>query len=120
MWAFDLVREYAIKQIDERFTDPFDRLDLVAKCNVEKWRAYAYRVICERQEPLTQLEGSRLGMARLIAIGRIREQRPRVGAPTSSEAYCPNCGGYHAMYCDISMASREVETAISQAVELQS
>lgn len=99
MWGFDAVREYTIKEIDQRFNetldgyDPFDRLDLADRANVPKWRRPAFRVICERSGFLKLEEAQRLGLKRTVAICAVREQcRPAPGVRCGS---CYNCSyGY--------------------------
>lgn len=98
MWGFDAVREYAIKEIDQRFPpggdnyDPFDRLDLADRTNVAKWRRPAFEAICNRSNSLTLDDGRRLGIERLVVVSAIRERcRPSLSHPHR----CNRCGNRH-------------------------
>lgn len=99
-WGFETVREFAIKEIDRRFTerepgyDPFDRLDLADRVDVPGWKRPAYEVICNRTEILTAQEGQRLGVERAIVLCGIREQL--VTRKLLSGSGCWTCRNGHA------------------------
>ncbi|KAG8895973.1 hypothetical protein FRB99_000234, partial [Tulasnella sp. 403] len=77
MWDFERIRAYAISQIDDNYDhqDPLDRIDLAEKCRVAKWLHPAYVKLCERAEPMTGVDGRRLGYDRFAAICKIREMK---------------------------------------------
>lgn len=107
MWGFKSVREYAIKEISTRFsdpatTDPFDRLELADKCDVSQWRLPEYLKICRRKDPITMDEGMRLGWKRFVALSRVREQAPRVyftGTEMSLADWIPTVDPYLELWC---------------------
>lgn len=58
--------------------DTFDTLDLAFRCKVGKWVQPAYRRLCERPESLSLQEAAKLGLARFVAISRIRDEMSRM------------------------------------------
>ncbi|KAG8898652.1 hypothetical protein FRB99_007240, partial [Tulasnella sp. 403] len=70
MWSFADIRSYVIKQIDDNFAhqDALDMIELALKCQVADWLHPSYVRLCDRVEPITALEGSRLGFERFAAI----------------------------------------------------
>ena len=91
MWSFDRIREYAIDEIEKEPRDPFELLELSFKCNVEKWRLLSYRRMCERVQPLTLAEASRLGLPRFVAICHVRERWMASRIQNWRCGMCPTC-----------------------------
>jgi hypothetical protein len=72
MWNFASMRTLAIRQLSS-LTTPVDRVVLGRKYGIEHWLGPAYQAICERDEWLSEEEGSRLGLEDVLKIGRARQ-----------------------------------------------
>ncbi|KAG8912375.1 hypothetical protein FRC01_005131, partial [Tulasnella sp. 417] len=74
MWGFDDIRTNIIAKMDETISkiDPLDRIDASLKCRVEKWLHPAYKVLCTRDNGLSNDDAGRLGLDKSAAIWRIR------------------------------------------------
>ncbi|CCM02991.1 uncharacterized protein FIBRA_05106 [Fibroporia radiculosa] len=75
MWDFSDVRKLAIRKLQALSMDPVDKIILSRKYRIHgEWTIGAYTTLCERREPLTIPEASRLGLETAIRIAQIREQ----------------------------------------------
>lgn len=79
MWSFDSVRSYIIAQMDKhsgkKELPPVERIEMAIKCDVKAWLLPAYEELCTREEFLSADEANRLGLARSLAICKIRETK---------------------------------------------
>jgi len=71
--GFEDIRKQAIAAL-ERHLAPFTKIDLGFKLKIPGWIHEAYCELCEREESLTLEEAERLGLRRLTAICRIRDE----------------------------------------------
>jgi hypothetical protein len=70
-WNFKSIRALAIRQLGP-IASSIDKIVLGRKHNIHEWLGDAYRNVCERPDPLTYEEGTRLGMGDVIKISTIR------------------------------------------------
>jgi hypothetical protein len=89
-WEFASVRQLAIKRLSE-ITSPVDKINLGLRYDIVQWLVPAYVEVCERDEPLNQEEGKKLGMEDVIAIGEVRH----------SIRYLPNLNRHHDAVVDL-------------------
>ncbi|KAI0735308.1 hypothetical protein C8Q76DRAFT_610069 [Earliella scabrosa] len=91
-WDFNDVRALAIKQLQTLDMSPTDKIVIAREYDVGgRWVLNAYTALCERPEPLSLPEASRLGLETAMRIAQLREQL-RAGGRKSSRI-----GGYHAL-----------------------
>ncbi|KAG8910707.1 hypothetical protein FRC00_007685 [Tulasnella sp. 408] len=74
MWEFEQLRDYIFKFLDQSVKDPFERVEFADMLGVEAWIIPALAQICQRTNPLTVEEATRLGYARLIKVCKQREK----------------------------------------------
>lgn len=79
---FKSIRSAAIANLTD-ILDEIDRIRFGRVHGVWDWLTEPYRILSEREEPLTLEEGDRLGMEDVIAIARKREELAR-GLPYDS------------------------------------
>ncbi|KIO17516.1 hypothetical protein M407DRAFT_32816 [Tulasnella calospora MUT 4182] len=70
------IRSYVTQRLQGALNhlDPFDCIDVATKYRVHEWLLQPFIRICERQDPLSPAEVSRLGTERTSAVCRIREK----------------------------------------------
>ncbi|KAH9947107.1 hypothetical protein B0H21DRAFT_363719 [Amylocystis lapponica] len=71
-FAFDDCRAHAISRLAQ-LGNPVDLILIGRKYDVREWLGPSYKTLCIRNEPLTMLEGTRLGMRDVILISEIRQ-----------------------------------------------
>ncbi|KAG8895011.1 hypothetical protein FRC00_008148, partial [Tulasnella sp. 408] len=76
MWNFEEIRKGIITTVDKTISsaNPFERIEVSIKCQVEKWLHPAYEALCTRAETLSDPQAEWLGIRRSAAIWRIRER----------------------------------------------
>ncbi|KIO22956.1 hypothetical protein M407DRAFT_114204 [Tulasnella calospora MUT 4182] len=98
MWEFEDVRARLIKDMSQIINndgiDPLDRVEVSIQCRVSSWLHPAYQELCDRAEGVKTEEAKRLGMDRLAAIYRVRDQRHANNAVQNSGrcGYCQQYG----------------------------
>lgn len=129
MWGFRGVREYAISQIDRWYSynmqNPIERLNLADECGIPRWRLGAFCALCNREQPPTLEEASRLGMERLVAFCRVREEHyaSRQIAARGTTVFCPDHdGSWKEIECPHQelMTLHQLENALRDQPELES
>jgi hypothetical protein len=73
MWEFGSIRKLAIGQLGQ-LGSSVDRIVYGKKFGVSKWLEGAYMDVCERNLPLTEEEGERLGIRDVVKIAATREK----------------------------------------------
>ncbi|KDQ59103.1 hypothetical protein JAAARDRAFT_175825 [Jaapia argillacea MUCL 33604] len=75
-FSFASIRRLAIRSIFP-IASPIDKIVLANKYEIEgpEWKRDAYVDVCQRQEALTLEEGERLGMAEVVKIVRVRQEK---------------------------------------------
>ncbi|KAI0352036.1 hypothetical protein OH77DRAFT_1429073 [Trametes cingulata] len=91
-WEFNDIRELAIRQLQSLDMHPVDRILIAQEFDIGgRWALSAYTALCERPEPLSLAEASRLGLETTTRIAQLREQ---LRARTHKSS---NLGGYHSL-----------------------
>jgi hypothetical protein len=62
------VRTLAVRELS-----PVDKIALGKRYNVGSWLRPAYLAVCEREEPITDAEGERPGLADVLKISRAQQ-----------------------------------------------
>jgi hypothetical protein len=76
MWKFDGVRSQAIEMLGDLPLAPVEKLELCKRFDINmSWAEDAFTVLCERVEPLSDEEASRVGLETSNRIARGREER---------------------------------------------
>ncbi|KAG8923895.1 hypothetical protein FRC00_005726 [Tulasnella sp. 408] len=73
MWDFEHLRDYIFKHLDTTITDPFERIQVADALGFEQWVIPAMAQLCNREAPLTAVDGARLGLYRFAEVCRLRE-----------------------------------------------
>ncbi|RDX44226.1 hypothetical protein OH76DRAFT_1111592 [Lentinus brumalis] len=92
-WEFNDIRDLAIRQLQTLHgVSPVDKVILAREYEISgRWVLSAYMALCERPEPLSIPEASRLGLETSMRIAQLREQL-RASLRKSSRI-----GGYHSL-----------------------
>ncbi|KAI0753397.1 hypothetical protein C8Q80DRAFT_1305697 [Daedaleopsis nitida] len=92
-WDFNDVRALAIRSIQALDgLSPVDKIALAHEYDVTgRWVLAAYTTLCERPEPLSIAEATRLGLETATRVAQVREQL-RAGGSRSARM-----GGYHSL-----------------------
>lgn len=87
-WNFKELRDYLIP-LAEKVLDDVDKIAFAREFDVKDWLAPALTRLCQRKEPLTSEESSKLGVDSLLLVSRIREEKLTPTKPL----VCPSgCG----------------------------
>ena len=74
-WEFSDIRALAIRTLQTLDISPVDRIVLSRDFDISgRWTLGAYTTLCERSEPLTFAEASKLGLEISVRIAQLREQ----------------------------------------------
>jgi hypothetical protein len=96
MWNFSDLRSHLLP-LAENVLGDVDKITFAREFNIQEWLAPAHVKLCQRPEPLTTEEATKLGVHSLLMIYRMREQfRPPRQASSSGSAtlhYCSSCIG---------------------------
>ena len=84
----DKIRARSIRELEaiQSRVDPIERIVLAVRHNIPQWLSGAYQELCQRQDPLSEEEGERLGLSTVIKLMRAREtllSQPDVRDPRS-------------------------------------
>ncbi len=91
-WDFTDIRTLAIREIQSLDMSPVDRVILAQEFDIGgRWLLGAYTALCERAEPLSISEGTRLGLETAMRVAQLREQL------RSSSRKSLRMGGYHTL-----------------------
>ena len=71
----DKIRARSIREIEalRSRVDPTERIVLAVRHNVPQWLSGAYQELCQRQDPLSEEEGEKLGLSTVIKLMKARE-----------------------------------------------
>ena len=71
----DKIRARSIREIEaiQSRVDPIERIVLAVRHHVPQWLSGAYQELCQRQDPLSEQEGEKLGLSTVIKLMRARE-----------------------------------------------
>ncbi|KAG8921817.1 hypothetical protein FRC02_012339 [Tulasnella sp. 418] len=75
MWKFSILRDLAIRSIEDMKPPPLDTILLARGYNVPRLLSMAYTDLCMRTTPITAEEGEILGYRSFADLVRIRESR---------------------------------------------
>lgn len=89
-FAFDQIRARAISVLSPSSQtvtqlDPVDTIVLALRHDVPQWLETAYVLLTMRDEPLSDTEGEKLGVATVVRLARARERFWRAEAAAASE-----------------------------------
>lgn len=74
-WEFSDIRSLAIRSLQSLNVSPVDRIVLSRDFDISgRWTLAAYTTLCERPDPLTFSEASKLGLEDSIRVAQLREQ----------------------------------------------
>ncbi|KAI0785800.1 hypothetical protein C8Q75DRAFT_696685, partial [Abortiporus biennis] len=74
-WEFADIRTLAIRSLQSIDISPVDRILLSREYDIGgRWVLSAYTALCERAEPLTLAEASKLGLETSVRVAQMREQ----------------------------------------------
>ncbi|KAH8103514.1 hypothetical protein BXZ70DRAFT_735785 [Cristinia sonorae] len=74
-WDFTDIRSLAIRSIQSLNITPVDRIVLSREYDISgRWTLAGYTALCDRHEPLSYAEATRLGLETSIRISQLREQ----------------------------------------------
>ena len=91
-WDFTDIRTLAIREIQSLDISPIDKIVLAQEFDISgRWLLAAYTALCERAEPLSISEGTRLGLETAMRVAQLREQL------RSSSRKSSRMGGYHTL-----------------------
>jgi len=110
----DQIRGRAIREIEKGHSkpDPVERVVLAVKHNIPQWLVSAYQELCQRQNPLTEEEGEKLGLPTVIKLMKAREMLmapidrmrfPLPGMSSSSQHLLNNPGRRSGFFTDVSL-----------------
>lgn len=87
-FACDKLRERSIRELEaiQPRLDPVERIVLAVRHNIPHWRSGAYQELCQRRDPLLEVEGERLGVSMVVKLMRAREIRLSAGLATVTAA----------------------------------
>jgi hypothetical protein len=73
-WGFDEVRGFALRQLETKYQEPLDKIQLYHTYKIDKILLIpSYIAMALRPEPLTLAEGKLLGLETALALARARE-----------------------------------------------
>ena len=80
-WDFTDIRTLAIREIQSLDISPIDKIVLAQEFDISgRWLLAAYTALCERAEPLSISEGTRLGLETAMRVAQLRaDQAPLYG-----------------------------------------
>jgi len=87
MWEFRELREYLIP-LAEKVLNDVDKIAFAREFDVKDWLAPALTRLCQRAEPLTSEESSKLGVDSLLLVSRIREEKLTPAKPLACPSGC--------------------------------
>ena len=99
MWNFAELRAYLVP-LAEKVLDDIDKIIFAREFGVKDWLAPAHVRLCQREEPLTSDEASKLGVDSLLLIHRIKVEKldalmTSTQCPshptTTQQRYCASC-----------------------------
>lgn len=96
-WDFSSIRELAIASFTPSASD-VDKVVLGHRFGHQEWLLPGYTGLCERDEPLTELEGERLGIKDVVAIAKVREDirsLQSIASPAITMTQSLRCMGNH-------------------------
>ncbi|KAF8594460.1 hypothetical protein BDV93DRAFT_611864 [Ceratobasidium sp. AG-I] len=76
-YEYPALRSFAIKGLQDASLGAIDRIQLAREFGLSSWKEPAYIELCERDEPITTLEASVLGLNVFVQLARIREKEQR-------------------------------------------
>ncbi|KAL4245354.1 hypothetical protein ABKN59_009790 [Abortiporus biennis] len=92
-WEFADIRTLAIRSLQSIDISPVDRILLSREYDIGgRWVLSAYTALCERAEPLTLAEASKLGLETSVRVAQMREQMRGTFSRSTMTA-----GGYRSM-----------------------
>ncbi|KAF8600049.1 hypothetical protein BDV93DRAFT_410939, partial [Ceratobasidium sp. AG-I] len=71
-WEFSELRAYLLP-LAEKVLNDVDKIAFSREFDVKDWLSPALTKLCQRKEPLTSEEASKLGVENLLLVSRIRE-----------------------------------------------
>lgn len=74
MWNFADLRSYLVP-LAEKLLGDVDKIVFAREFDVKDWLAPAHTRLCQRKEPLTSEEASKLGVDSLLLINRIQGEK---------------------------------------------
>jgi hypothetical protein len=93
MWNFQDLRTYLLPLVENVLGD-VEKIRSAREFGIQEWLVPAHVNLCQRPEPLTTKEATKLGVHSLLIISRIREQsQPRALALSAGHWYCDSCSG---------------------------
>ena len=96
MWNFSDLRAYLLP-LAEKVLGDVDKISFAREFDIKDWLTPCHVRLCERTEPLTTEEATKLGIHSLLMISRMREQPQGQGTRKTSfnpgTYYCNNCVG---------------------------
>lgn len=126
MWRFSDLRAYLLP-LAEKVLGDADKIAFSREFDLHDWLAPAHVRLCQRQEPLTLKEATKLGTRSLLMISSIREEFP----PKQGSTQATSCTGYryhngygyntgHCPTCALQLtsnANRPTPESIAQIIE---
>lgn len=91
MWNFADLRACLLPLAEELLSD-VNKIMFAREFDIKDWLVPAHVKLCQRAEPLTTDEATKLGLHSLLMISRMREQ-PRGTLALGSGYYCKSCSG---------------------------
>jgi hypothetical protein len=83
-------RQDAINKLGMLINDPGEKLVLSDQYDVPAWAAPALLNLVSRADPISEADVEKIGLARALKVGAMRERRRAAAARAPAE--CPECG----------------------------
>lgn len=90
IWRFSDLRTYLIP-LAEKILEDADKIAFAREFNLPEWLSPAHVRLCQRPEPLTREEATRIGIDSVLMISRVREEFP----PKQGSNQVQSCSGFH-------------------------
>jgi hypothetical protein len=97
MWNFSDLRTHLLP-LAKTLVNGIEKIILARELGIQDWLVPAYLNLCQRPEPLTVEEATKLGIHSVLMISRLREEfRPlksSVSGSDQNDRYCSSCIGF--------------------------
>lgn len=120
-WGFSDLRAYLLPQAEKVLSD-VDKVAFSREFDFKDWLAPALTRLCQRKEPITSEEASKLGVDNLLLVSRIREEKLAPMLPLlcprscGNQLTCPGCATTAESFV-ASVEDGEVEPKVNAWIE---
>jgi isoprenylcysteine carboxyl methyltransferase (ICMT) family protein YpbQ len=95
LWSFNDIRDLCIKKLGEIELDPFQKIGLQQKHNINaQWAYSSFITLCSRNEPLNIEEATVLGLEMTVKIAAVREKLEKWGRKKMEDVQKQVCDAF--------------------------